>query len=172
MALPLALALAAAGCQTVAAQRRMEAARAVSDAERLAAEVARLKERQEALTVNQQELYRQLEELRAAFRDEQAKTAENVAAIERTLKALEDAQQGGRQEIIDALSKKLADMLKALPKPAAPRVESGYEHVVGPGETLSAIAAAYKVKPQDIIKANNLQNPNALRVGQKLFIPE
>jgi LysM repeat protein len=39
------------------------------------------------------------------------------------------------------------------------------------GETLSAIAAAYRVKSSDIIKLNNLSNPNALRVGQKLVIP-
>jgi len=49
---------------------------------------------------------------------------------------------------------------------------TGYEHVVKEGETLSAIAAAYKVKPAAIIEANDLANPNALRAGQKLFIPK
>jgi LysM repeat protein len=49
---------------------------------------------------------------------------------------------------------------------------SGYEHVVKVGETLSQIAAAYKVKAQAIIDANNITNPNTVRPGQKLFIPE
>jgi LysM repeat protein len=40
------------------------------------------------------------------------------------------------------------------------------------GETLSAIAKAYGVKMKTISQANNLSNPNNLRLGQTLFIPE
>ena len=53
----------------------------------------------------------------------------------------------------------------------APAVERGWEHVVEPGETLSAIAVAYSTTTQSILKANNLQNANSIRVGQKLFVP-
>lgn len=49
--------------------------------------------------------------------------------------------------------------------------QEGYEYTVGPGDTLSAIAAAYSVSAQAIIDANDLKNPDNLRVEQKLFIP-
>ena len=41
-----------------------------------------------------------------------------------------------------------------------------------PVHALSTIAAAYKVKPAAIIEANDLKNPDVLRKGQKLFIPQ
>ena len=50
--------------------------------------------------------------------------------------------------------------------------DTGIEHVVQPGETLSAIAQAYGVKIDTILKANNIKNANSIRVGQKLFIPD
>lgn len=47
----------------------------------------------------------------------------------------------------------------------------GVIHVVQPGETLSTIAADYGVDAIALAAANNLANPNMLRVGQQLFIP-
>lgn len=44
-------------------------------------------------------------------------------------------------------------------------------HVVQPGETLSEIARVYSVTWQEIARANGLDNPNAIRVGQALVIP-
>ena len=49
--------------------------------------------------------------------------------------------------------------------------ETGYEHVVESGQSLSTIAAAYKVSVSSIKKANNLKS-DGVRVGQKLFIPK
>ena len=59
--------------------------------------------------------------------------------------------------------------------PAVP--QKGYEHVVESGETLSAIAKAYraqgvKVTTAQIIAANPKLNPNALIAGKKIFIPD
>lgn len=45
-------------------------------------------------------------------------------------------------------------------------------HVVQVGETMSAIAVRYGVTVQAILQANNLTDPNYLRVGQELVIPE
>src|SRR5690606_30516469 len=44
-------------------------------------------------------------------------------------------------------------------------------HVVASGETLGVIANRYKATVAAIAKANNLDNPNLIRVGQKLTIP-
>ncbi|WP_374718945.1 LysM peptidoglycan-binding domain-containing protein [Parageobacillus toebii] len=44
-------------------------------------------------------------------------------------------------------------------------------HVVQSGQTLSGIAQAYNTTPEEIIRANELPNPNDLVVGQALVIP-
>ena len=44
-------------------------------------------------------------------------------------------------------------------------------HVVQPGEGLYAIAVIYDVSADEIATANNIQNYELLRVGQRLFIP-
>lgn len=44
-------------------------------------------------------------------------------------------------------------------------------HMVGPGETLWRIGKMYDVSVSDIIKINHLTNPENLRMGQELKIP-
>lgn len=44
-------------------------------------------------------------------------------------------------------------------------------HIVRPGEGLLAIAERYNVSSSDIANANNIQNRELLRTGQRLFIP-
>ncbi|MFM7119436.1 MAG: transglycosylase SLT domain-containing protein [Gammaproteobacteria bacterium] len=44
-------------------------------------------------------------------------------------------------------------------------------HVVRSGETLSAIAPRYGLSLADIVAANGLRNPNAIRAGQRLVLP-
>jgi murein DD-endopeptidase MepM/ murein hydrolase activator NlpD len=51
------------------------------------------------------------------------------------------------------------------------QVPGGREHVVKPGETGLAIAAAYKVPWRSIASANGIGFDSVIRVGQKLFIP-
>ncbi len=48
---------------------------------------------------------------------------------------------------------------------------SGKTHVLQPNETLYGIARKYGVSVADIQGANDISNPNALRVGQSLKIP-
>ncbi|MEM9774910.1 MAG: LysM peptidoglycan-binding domain-containing protein, partial [Chloroflexota bacterium] len=44
-------------------------------------------------------------------------------------------------------------------------------HTVAPGQTVYAISRLYGVPVSDIIAANNLVNPNLIKVGQVLVIP-
>jgi LysM repeat protein len=44
-------------------------------------------------------------------------------------------------------------------------------HVVQPGDALSAIAAQYGVPIDALAEANGIQDPNVIKVGQKLVIP-
>ncbi len=59
--------------------------------------------------------------------------------------------------------------------PAVP--QKGYEYTIASGDTVSAIAKAYraqgvKVTTAQIIAANPKLNPNALIAGKKIFIPD
>lgn len=44
-------------------------------------------------------------------------------------------------------------------------------HIVSAGETLGGIAARYGVRSSAIIDANDLRDPNRIRIGQRLTIP-
>ena len=103
-----------------------------------------------------------------------------LSALDGQLPALDSARQRDRQEIVDTLSTKIATLVNAstksasrnsAPPPKRTANQEGFEHVVAQGETLSAIAAAYNTRTKDIIEANSIANPSALKVGQKLFIP-
>lgn len=53
----------------------------------------------------------------------------------------------------------------------APAPDQGIVHVVQAGEGLVGIATQYGVTVDEIVAANNLVDPNTLRVGQELIIP-
>lgn len=44
-------------------------------------------------------------------------------------------------------------------------------HVVGPGETLGAIARRYNTTPQALVKANHIADPDLILLGSQLRIP-
>lgn len=116
----------------------------------------------------QQELLRaEIRRLESALAAQRRDSSEALAT-ERAIRERE------HQEMIDELSRRMAGLI-ASQRPAATsrsRGETGYEHVVKPGETLSQIAAAYRVTVDAIVRANELRNPDNVRAGQKLFIPE
>ena len=103
--------------------------------------------------------------------------------LQRQIRALDAARVQDKKEIYDDISKKVATLIRSSsPSPSSSgrtstastrsASQSGYEHVVQPGESLSKIAAAYKVKMSSIVEANNLKNADSVFVGQKLFIPD
>ncbi|MBM7855199.1 LysM repeat protein [Desulfohalotomaculum tongense] len=47
----------------------------------------------------------------------------------------------------------------------------GFEYIVKPGDTLWSIARSHGLPIRQLIEANNLENPNWLYPGQKIFIP-
>jgi lipoprotein NlpD len=48
---------------------------------------------------------------------------------------------------------------------------NGIYHVIEPGQTLYRIAKAYEIDETTLAKANRLDRPTALKVGQRLYIP-
>lgn len=110
----------------------------------------------------------------AALQSEQSAKSRAIDArlgtVERTVGDAAGERERLRQSIVSDVSQKVSTLIKTSTPPA--RAESGYEHIVKSGETMSAIATAYKVNVNAIMQANGIKNPNSLRVGQKLFIPE
>ncbi len=95
--------------------------------------------------------------------------------LQRQIRALDAARVQDKKDIYEDISKKVASLIRTTQPPSPPRrsaSQTGIEHVVQPGESLSRIAAAYGVRMNVIIEANNLKNPDNLIAGQKLFIPE
>lgn len=58
-----------------------------------------------------------------------------------------------------------------LPKPR-PEPDDVISHTVVRGDTLSGIAKRYGITLRRLIEANNIEDPNRLRVGQRLLIPD
>ena len=103
--------------------------------------------------------------------------------LQRQIRALDSARVQDKKEIYDDISKKVAGMIKtsssgssggSTTRPATRSgTQTGWEHVVQSGESLSKIAAAYNVKMSVIVEANGLKGVDApIFVGQKLFIPD
>jgi chromosome segregation ATPase len=176
-----ALALLAGGCITLPSEQIAEETRAREDFLLLQEDIRQLSGRIEGIELEMDRLRARMDASRteqagalsAQLEGLRAKTSELDARI----RALDAARDKDRQEIVDSLSRKVSQIVSTPPaatgrtKSQRPVKNEGYEHVVQPGETLSAIAAAYKVKAADIIEANGLKSADQLRAGQKLFIP-
>ena len=106
-------------------------------------------------------------------------SSSDLQALQTRIDAVDAARQKDKQAIIDQLAKELAAINtgKSAVKPAAATLATspdseGKEHVVAKGENLTTIAKAYGVSVEDLKKANDISNPNDIKVGQKLIIPK
>lgn len=183
-ALALAGALAQTACTTLYGERTAEMEQR-EDVLLLQEDLNRLRGQLDGMQMELERLRRDVDQARsdqpraaeAALQSMQA----SVASLEARIRAVDAAREQDKREIVDKLSGQIAKIVgssggsrpraAASPTPKRKVSDEGYEHTVAPGETLSAIAQAYNVRSGDIIDANGLDNPNALRVGQKLFIP-
>ncbi len=104
--------------------------------------------------------------------------------LETRIRAVDAARERDKQEIVDKLSSKITQIVgsskssgssarkQSAKKSSSSSSQTGYEHEVQAGETLSAIAAAYGVTSKAILDNNDIKDPNRLRVGQKIFVPD
>ena len=169
----VAVAIMGSGCETLSGrQRRQSETRLYHEMANMKASVQRLEQRLDGLEAGREDVYAQLAAIQATQDRLTAQRGAELEALDSKLAAQKAAAERTRQELVDKLSRKMADIMKTSAPATAVRSESGYEHVVKPGETLSEIAKAYGVSVSVITKANSLKNPDDLRVGQKLFIPE
>jgi LysM repeat protein len=102
---------------------------------------------------------------------------DDLVALRVDLNALSASQSNMREAVVNEISGKMTKLINqrdaaAQKKAEEAKAKSGYEHIVEAGQTISAIASAYKVPVKTILKANNIKDPTKIRVGQKLFIPD
>lgn len=103
-----------------------------------------------------------------------------IGALRQQVAALDAARAKDRQAIYDDITKKVTSLMKTAGGSGGGRSsgssrsvsQTGIEHVVQPGESLSKIAAAYGVKMNVLVEANGLSDPSNIRVGQKIFVPD
>lgn len=173
-----AAALFAAGCETFyqpgysSDSRNSEAARAAMNRQQAARDLAVLKAQGEANTIAVQQLDTRLDQLEQQTREGGATRAE-IDALRRDLDQLRAEREQLRKQVVDDLSKEMSRLLAAQPasRSATSPKQSGYEHKVQAGQTLSEISKAYN-RPMEAIKKANGMKDDRIHAGQVLFIPD
>ena len=177
------------GCETMynSSSRRQEtdtaAMRAAMERQQLSRDTEIAKATAQSAEVQLQQLDLRLSRLEDGVRQSMNANGSDIAALQREIASLKNEtaairadRETMKKEIVGEISSEVAKLLAAQQKAAAAtRAEtasqSGYEHKVQSGQTLSAIAQAYGVSVEKIKKANGLKN-DVIRVGQTLFIPD
>ena len=188
--LPLFAIVAFSGCETMYnnSGRRQEAdnaaMRAAMERQQLSRDTEIAKAAAQSAEVQLQQLDARLSRLEDGVRQSQNASGADLAALQREIASLKGEtaairadRETMKKEIVNQISTEVAKLLAAQQKTAAAAAasaaasQSGYEHKVQSGQTLSAIAQAYGVSVEKIKKANGLKN-DVIRVGQTLFIPD
>jgi murein DD-endopeptidase MepM/ murein hydrolase activator NlpD len=168
--------------QSVAESQSTEAASAVSnDVD------AQLKAQQEFALNRLQQKSNRLRNSLAELRSEETQnlsqtgieTAQPTTVADTTLAAQSDNLTDARQtSLISKLKqeKSTTELAQKVTKtaPIAPKIvaqSSLKTYQVKPGDTLAEIASNYGTSVSELVKANNLQDPNQLQISQQLIIP-
>jgi lysozyme len=153
-------------------ETRQNMARETQERTNMASDVAMLKERVRGIESAQEQLSRDIMELKEMLSKRAAADGDMSSKLSQAVSSLQARDDQMQKETIESISRKMAEIMKAQGASSSRGVSTtGVEHVVEAGQTLSAIAQAYGVTVSAIVKANNLANANSVREGQKLFIP-
>jgi LysM repeat protein len=157
----------------------VEGARQRLAQEQASIEATRNQARLDAVEQAQRQLEASLAAIETQARAEAGLRTE-VNALRREVAGLRAERDQLRKEIVDDLSARIGKLMAAQGGGSSSRVptvpaggrQAGRLHKVERSQTLSEIARAYKTTVDAVMKANNMTNPNQLREGQELFIPE
>lgn len=159
------------GCTSYMRDVREADARDVHQRKTIESDVAMLKERLRGIEAAQEQLARDMMDIKALVSKSETQSADVVEKLNRAVRLLEDRDLAMQKETISSISVKMAEIMKSQISVSGGGSGTMVEHAVQTGETLSAIASAYGVTVPAIVRANKLSDPNTVRVGQKLLIP-
>lgn len=171
MSIACILTVGLAGCASYMDDMRRTEAREANERINMVSDVQMLKEQLKVVQSAQEQIMGEIQGLRQLVGKASAGNEQLAAKLDQAVRLLEERDEKMQQDSIAVLSAKMAEILKLQAPPQRAVSGTGVEHVVQVGETLSAIAQAYGVTVQALVKANNLNNPDSVRSGQKLFIP-
>ncbi len=166
------------GCFVTTADMQQQSMRTREDLALVREELQQTKGRIQLIQDQQEQLWQELERIKLSSSQQGqsilSKSKEEMERLQKHIAALEEQRVQDRKKIVNQMSKTIADVVsKSQTAGGHTRIsEYGVEHTVAGGETLSEIASAYGVSVRVLIQANKLQNPDRLKVGQKIFIPE
>jgi LysM repeat protein len=160
------------GCETLSGQqKRQKEMRLHNDITNLKASVERLEQRLDGIEAGREDVYAQISDSQANREKSATQYAADIEALNSKLMAQKKAQALREKQMVSDLSKTMVGIMEKNATTSGGSV-SGVEHPVQAGETLSEIAAAYGVQTKAIIKANRMKNPDDLKIGQLLIIPD
>jgi LysM repeat protein/outer membrane murein-binding lipoprotein Lpp len=105
----------------------------------------------------------------------------DIRRLDQSISQLQAARAQDRQETvtaaIDAVNKVLANhpSLKAARAPAPAPAASTTEYLeveLGPGDTLTIVAQAFGTTVNELVRINNLKDPNKVSQGQRIRVPK
>lgn len=160
------------GCASYYDESRQAQARESHNAMSMSSDVDMLKERIKGTELAQEQLARDIMQLKELVAKTSGSNDELSSKLNRAVSALEERDAKMQQDTIQTISVKMAEIMnKQISTISSAGGGTTVQHVVEQGQTLSAIAQAYGVSVSAIVNANKLSDPNNVRVGQKLLIP-
>lgn len=178
----LALMLLLSACETTRSQNNQFAS-SNQDIIELQNDVAVLKRKVANVQNNNKRIIKNMSSLQSQINyvneanQQQSKT---ITALHQQLAKERAERQVALNKVIETVAEQTSKAVNNIVKQAKPKlaktsasIPAGayYKHKVEKGETLSAIARAYKVSVKDIKKTNRLKS-NIIRIGQILHIPK
>ena len=162
---------------------RQEARRHVADVASIRADLQILLDNQRRLAATAEEAYqandrqtKQIQQLSTLLSALETRLAsadstwrQQMERFNTDLAQAEKQRRKSMNEVISVVSTKIADIAKKLQRDSTSTTNQG-TYTVEAGDTLSAIAPAFGVTINSLIKANGLKN-TTIRIGQKLVIP-
>lgn len=168
-----AVMLVFSGCASTGVNEQNRAlARRELELDNIRADLKRIESKLEGMEKAQQYIDGRLAQMENTSLVNAEKLKAELAQLRSQVTVLEETRGKLRQEIISDISSRISNLMKTHSASSGSSGNTGYEHIVQTGETLSIIAQAYKVKVSDIVKANKIEDPNNVRAGTKLFIPQ
>lgn len=143
------------------------------------------KKQEERIARSQEQFQSQLKVVVEEVGQENQNLVRSLAAVRAELETVQQESAATRKGLADLQGsvQRLTERFAAAQKrnqDAAKRQEAarkaapahGAQHTVRAGETLIAIAARYRISLQNLMEINQITDPNSLREGQKLALPE